>query len=260
MAEFTTAAEYEAKMNPQLYLDTYFHLCSGTPADDFIRFALGKLHQVFSSGAVKGKTLIDVGTAPSIWQLLSSCEAFEEITTTWFTQSELRLLQKWQNREPGAFDWSLILKHVCQLEGNKVTPEEKEEKLRGRIKQNLHCDVAKENPLAPVEAPKADCVTATVCLEAACKSFEAYRKALRHLSSLLKPNGHLLLAGDLGASYYEVGTEKVFSLPVNEKFLREALSGNGYRLLELETFGKPEGADPEISDYEGFYFAHVQKV
>ncbi|XP_018428149.1 PREDICTED: nicotinamide N-methyltransferase-like [Nanorana parkeri] len=235
MAEFTTAGEYEAKMNAQIYLDTYFQLGSGSLADDFIRFALRKLHEVFSSGAVKGSTLIDVGTAPSIYQLLSSCEAFDDITATWFTQSELRLLQKWQNKEPDAFDWTSILTYVCELEGNKVTPAEKEEKLRGKIKRVSHCDVGKGNPLAPAEAPKADCVTATVCLEAACKSFESYGLALRHLANLLKPKGYLLLAGDLGANYYEVGAEKVFSLPVNEKFLREALSGNGYHIVELET-------------------------
>ncbi|XP_072283341.1 nicotinamide N-methyltransferase-like [Pyxicephalus adspersus] len=259
MAEFTTASEYEAKMKARLYLETYFYLGSGSLADDFLRFAMGKLHSKFSSGAVKGSTLIDIGSAPSIYQLLTSCEVFDEIIATWFTESELCELQKWQKKEPDAFDWSSILKHVCELEGNKVTTKEKEEKLRAKMKV-LHCDVSKSNPLAPAEAPKADCVTATVCLEAACKNFQAYSLALQHLSSLLKPNGHLLLAGDLGASYYEVGTEKVFSLPVNEKFLREALSGNGYRLIELSTFGKPEGADPEISDYEGFYFAHLQKV
>ncbi|XP_073457651.1 nicotinamide N-methyltransferase-like [Aquarana catesbeiana] len=260
MAEFTTAAEYEAKMNPRIYLESYFHLGSGSLADDFLRFAIGKMHKVFSSGAVKGDTLIDIGSAPSIYQLLSSCEVFNEIIATWFTQSELQQLQKWQNKESDAFDWSSILRHVCELEGNKVTTKEKEEKLRGKIKQVLHCDVSKSNPLAPVEAPKADCVTATVCLEAACKNFEAYGVALRHLSNLLKPNGHLLLAGDLAANYYEVGTEKVFSLPVNEKFLKESISANGYRIIELATFGKPADADPDLSDYEGFYFAHAQKV
>ncbi|CAI9556008.1 unnamed protein product [Staurois parvus] len=212
-----------------------------------------------STGAVKGDTLIDVGSAPSIYQLLSSCEAFEKIIATWFTQSELHQLQKWQNKEADAFDWSSILKHVCGLEGNKATPQEKEEKLRGKIEKVLHCDVSRSNPLAPIDAPKADCVTAVVCLEAACRNFETYGLALRHLSHLLKPNGHLLLAGDLGANYYEVGAEKVFSLPVSETFLREALPGNGYRIVELATFGKPDDADPNASDYEGFYFAHAQK-
>ncbi|KAM5126717.1 nicotinamide N-methyltransferase-like [Mantella aurantiaca] len=260
MAEFTAASEYESKMEARLYLETYFQLGSGSLADDYIRFILEKLHSVFSSGAVKGGTLIDIGSAPSIYQLLSSCEAFDDVIVTWFTQSELRQLQKWQNREPDAFDWSAIVRHVCELEGNRVTPAEKEEKLRAKIKQVLHCDVAKSNPLDPAAAPQADCVTATVCLEAACRSFAAYRLALRHLSGLLKPGGHLLLGGDLAANFYEVGAEKVFSLPVNEKFLREALAAGGYRLIQLATLGKPDGMDPELSDYEGFYFAHAQKV
>lgn len=72
------------------------------------------------SGAVRGSTLIDIGTAPSIYQLLSACENFDDIIATWHTKRELQELQKWLNNEPGAFDWSSIVKHVCEIEGNRL--------------------------------------------------------------------------------------------------------------------------------------------
>ncbi|XP_068099303.1 nicotinamide N-methyltransferase-like [Hyperolius riggenbachi] len=260
MAEFINSREYEDKLDPRLYLETYFHLESGTLANNFIRFQEENLHKVFSSGKVKGKTLVDVGTAPCIQQLLPACKAFDEIITTWHTKRELRELQKWQNREADAFDWSSIVKYVCELEGNGITVKEKEEKLRGKIKQTLFCDVSQSNPLAPTNVPKVDCVTATGCLEAACRNYEAYSLALKNISNLLNPSGHLLIVGDLGTNYFEVGAQKVLSLSVSEKFLKDVISKNNYHIVELATFSRPKAVDAETSDRKGFYFLHAQKV
>ncbi|KAG8434658.1 hypothetical protein GDO86_012861 [Hymenochirus boettgeri] len=258
MSDFTKASEYENLFDPRLYLETYFHLGSGSLADDFLRFTLSNFHKAFTSGSVKGTTLIDIGTAPSIYQLLSACEYFEDITVTWYTTRELQELQKWINKDPGAFDWSSVVKHVCELEGKSGMLKKKEKKLREKIKQVLQCDVSKNNPLAP-KMQEADCLISTVCLEAACRNQDSYKTALKNLSTLLKPEGHLLMAGDLGANYYEVGSNKVFSLSVNEAFLRNVVSESGYCVRELVSFGKPEDAGYENSDYEGFYFIHAQK-
>ncbi|XP_053547548.1 nicotinamide N-methyltransferase [Bombina bombina] len=260
MSDFTTQSDYEKEFDAELYLETYFHLGSGSLADDFIRFSVGNFHKIFTSGAVKGDKLIDIGTAPSIYHLLSACESFNEIIATWYTNRDLRVLEKWLKKEPGAFDWSSIVKHVCELEGTSGKEKEKEEKLRCKIQQILHCDVSKTNPLDPVVVPKADCLTAAVCLESACRNHDAYGRALKNISNLLKPGGHLLMTGDLGANYYEVGPNKVFSLSVNEKFLEKALKENGYAVRQLLAFGKPEDATFDTSDYEGFYFFHAQKI
>ncbi|KAM4652546.1 nicotinamide N-methyltransferase-like [Discoglossus pictus] len=259
MSDFTKASEYEKVFDPRLYLETYFNFGSGSLTDDYLRLCLGNFHKIFTSGIVKGDTLIDIGTAPSIYPLLSACESFKEIITTWYTNQGLQELQKWLKNEPGAFDWTSIVKHVCELEGNSGKEKEKEAKLRGKIKQMLHCDVSKVNPLEPVVLPKADCLISAACLEAACRNQESYGAALKNLANLLKPEGHLIMTGDLGANYYEVGANQVFALPVNEKFLEKVLKESGYVVKELKTFGKPEDAGSELSDYEGFYFIHAQK-
>ncbi|KAM9297022.1 nicotinamide N-methyltransferase-like [Gastrophryne carolinensis] len=147
---------------------------------------------------------------------------------------------------------------VWLLPHRRVTAKQKEERLREKVKQVLFCDVSKSNPLAPQELPPADCVTATVCLEGACRSRESYGLALRNLGNLLRQGGHLLMAGDLGANYFEVGPNKIFSLNVSVAFLKEELGKNGFRVIEVNTTGKSEEA--ANSDYEGNYFVHVQKV
>lgn len=70
-------------------------------------------------GGVKGDLLIDIGSGPTIYQLLSACESFKEIVVSDYTDQNLRELQKWLKKEPGAFDWSPVVTYVCDLEGNR---------------------------------------------------------------------------------------------------------------------------------------------
>lgn len=70
-------------------------------------------------GGVKGDLLIDIGSGPTIYQLLSACESFKEIIVSDYTDQNLRELQKWLKKEPGAFDWSPVVTYVCDLEGNR---------------------------------------------------------------------------------------------------------------------------------------------
>ncbi|XP_044539117.1 nicotinamide N-methyltransferase-like, partial [Gracilinanus agilis] len=72
------------------------------------------------TGRVKGDLLIDIGTGPTIYQLLSACESFKEIVVTDYTDQNLEELSKWLKKEPGAFDWSPVVKYVCELEGDRV--------------------------------------------------------------------------------------------------------------------------------------------
>ncbi|KAB1276725.1 Indolethylamine N-methyltransferase [Camelus dromedarius] len=73
-----------------------------------------KLH-----GGVGGDILIDIGSGPTIYQLLSACEAFREIIVSDYTEQNLWELEKWLKKEPGAYDWSPAVQYVCELEGDR---------------------------------------------------------------------------------------------------------------------------------------------
>lgn len=68
-------------------------------------------------GEVSGRTLIDIGSGPTIYQLLSACTHFEDITMTDFLEVNRQELGLWLREEPGAFDWSMYSQHVCLIEG-----------------------------------------------------------------------------------------------------------------------------------------------
>lgn len=68
-------------------------------------------------GEIRGRTLIDVGSGPTIYQLLSACDHFEEIVATDYLAVNREELQRWARGEPGTFDWSPFIQHVCKIEG-----------------------------------------------------------------------------------------------------------------------------------------------
>lgn len=66
-----------------------------------------------------GDTLLDVGCGPTIYQLLSACERFQEIVAMDYTPQNRQELESWLRNEPGAFDWRPVVQYVCELEGDR---------------------------------------------------------------------------------------------------------------------------------------------
>ncbi|XP_073540275.1 nicotinamide N-methyltransferase-like isoform X1 [Phyllobates terribilis] len=259
MSDFTGKKEYQELFNPRAYLDSYFHLGAGSMGDEYLQFVLKQLAETFNSGKVKGETLIDIGTGPCIYQLLSACEAFKNIVVSDFADKNREEFNLWLKNQPEAFDWSPTVKHICQLEGDRITCQAKEERLRKAIKQVLKCDVFNANPLDPVTIPQVDCVLSCLCLEGACKDFESYVTGLKNMTTLLKPGGYLVLTGDLGNSYYMVGEVRFSGLTLNEEFLREAITGAGYAIEKFQVSMKKEDSLEDKADFAGHYIIVAQK-
>ncbi|MEE6484741.1 hypothetical protein FKM82_014008 [Ascaphus truei] len=256
--EFTGGETYQSNFDPKAYLATF---CSfGTGRDGTLNFRLQKCLKTFSSGGIGGHTLIDIGTGPSIYQLFSACESFKQIIATDFTERNRQELERWLKKEPGAFDWSVAVKAVCELEGNREKPIEKEEKLRRTIKQVLRCDVTKSNPLDPVVLPAADCLITALCLETACRDLGVYQRAIKNITTLLKPGGHLVIIGVLGNTFYKVGQQTFSCLPLDEQSVRNAVVDAGYSIKEIEVFPITYiASQAHIADSYAYFFLVAKK-
>ncbi|XP_040282728.1 nicotinamide N-methyltransferase-like [Bufo bufo] len=218
------------------YLDRFYSMDPETPEIyKDLKFLLTFHSDVFSSGHVKGHSLIEIGAGPCILFALSACEVFEKIYLTDYLQGNLDEIKKWLNSENDAFDWSPYLKFVCDLENNGSIPSGKEEKIR-RMVSLMKSDVTMNNPLHPSSLPLTDCVMVTSCLSSACKTFADFKIVVKNVVSLLKPGGHLILSDYLGASYYWVGEAKLPLLAIDEHVVREAVVESGCKIEEFQMF------------------------
>ncbi|KAM5274300.1 LOW QUALITY PROTEIN: phenylethanolamine N-methyltransferase [Ctenodactylus gundi] len=222
---------------------------------------LGCLAKTFATGEVAGRTLIDIGSGPTIYQLLSACAYFEDITMTDFLEVNRQELGLWLHEEPGAFDWSMYSQHVCLIEGRGESWQEKERQLRARVKRVLPIDVHQPQPLgisslAPLPA---DALISAFCLEAVSPDLTSFQRALDHITTLLKPGGHLLLIGGLEESWYHAGAVRLTVVPVGEETVREALLQSGYEIRDLRTYVMPAYLQTGVDDVKGIFFAWAQK-
>ncbi|XP_068120264.1 nicotinamide N-methyltransferase-like [Hyperolius riggenbachi] len=259
MSDFTGPEQYQNLFDPKAYLDDYYRLEGDCMGDEYLRFSLKHLAQIYSSGKVKGETLIDIGSGPTIYPLLSACEVYKNIICTDFTDRNREELKAWLTNQPGSFDWSPVVKLVCQLEGDKVPWTEKEDHLRRTIKQVLKCDILESNPTDPVVLPQADGLISFLCFEAACKDQPAYVSALNNITTLLKPGGYLVLSGVLGNTYYMVGKVKFSGILLTEDFIKEALRGAGYTIVSFERSDTTEESFQDKSNFNALYLVLAQK-
>lgn len=222
---------------------------------------LGCLAQTFATGEVSGHSLIDIGSGPTIYQLLSACAHFQDITMTDFLEVNRQELVLWLQEDPGAFDWSAYSQHVCLIEDKGESWQEKERQLRARVKRVLPIDVHQPQPLgagSPAPLP-ADALLSTFCLEAVSPDLASFQRALDHITTLLKLEGHLLLIGALEESWYLAGEARLAVVPLREEEVREALVHCGYRVRDFRTYTMPAHLRTGVDDVQGIFFAWAQK-
>ncbi|XP_073459222.1 nicotinamide N-methyltransferase-like [Aquarana catesbeiana] len=257
---FSSSQTYIDEFDPLDYYKTYYHPEEGALTGEWLDFTLRNFHETFTLGGVKGDLLIDFGAGPAIYQLLSACEAFNNIITSDFLEQNLAQLQKWLRNDPDAFDWTRIVKYVCELEGNSDNEscKKKEEKLRRTVTKVLKCDALKKNPYDPVEMPQADCLISCLCLEAPCKDVESFTNALRNLKGLIKPGGHIVIQSALNCTYYYVGPKKFFPLAISKEELEMAFKEAGYEIVKIKVTPVLEKST-DISNQDSYYFVHARK-
>ncbi|XP_075377143.1 nicotinamide N-methyltransferase [Mycteria americana] len=244
-AVFTDAEVYQRSFDPQAYLKEFYCLSDsqGRP-NTFLMQNLRSLYKMFSLDGLRGDTLVDVGCGPTIYQLLSACEHFQEIIALDYTDQNRRELEKWLRNEAGAFDWRPVVEYVCELEGDREKWAEKEEKLRKKVRRVLKCDVTKANPTDPVSLPPADCIVSTLCLEAACKDLAAFLGALRNIGALVKPGGHLVMLTVLRETYYAFNKQVFSCLRLERNTVEEAVESAGFdvKFSEVEPYLPGDGS------------------
>uniref|UniRef100_A0A8C6TLP5 Phenylethanolamine N-methyltransferase n=1 Tax=Neogobius melanostomus TaxID=47308 RepID=A0A8C6TLP5_9GOBI len=216
--------------------------------EGLVPWKLSCLHRAFTDGDISGGLLIDVGSGPTLYQVLSGCEVFSKVLLTDFLEVNRQELKSWLQGEGANFDWTPFIKYVCELEGPSEWTE-KAARLREVVSDVLPIDVHRAQPMAPDALPSegADCLVSCFCLESASPDLDTFTKALGHISKLLRPGGHLLLIGALQESFYLGGPVKI--------------PEQGFTLIRLEVYTSPQYITDtdDISDARGCFFVKAKK-
>ncbi|XP_030635957.1 nicotinamide N-methyltransferase [Chanos chanos] len=250
--KFTEGEFYQGCFDSRAYNDMFYSSPQGhSDEQNFLTFVLQSLSKTFSSGKYRGRTLIDVGSGPTIHSVISASKYFDEFVLSDYTDRNRKEIEKWLKAEEGCFNWKPVIQYVCELEGR--SPSEVESELRQRVKRVLKCDVRLENPFHPLNLEPADCVITSLCLEGACKDTETYSRALRSLRALLRPDGALVMVGVLGETFYTVAGQKFSCLSLTQSNIEDLLKNLGFTVQEFNVFQPQDLKDNTVSDFEAVF-------
>ena len=75
-----------------------------------------ELHLDFKlSGNIKGGSLLDIASGPTIQSVISASEWFADITLSDFSETNMEELRKWLADDPGAIDSGPMFSYVSSL-------------------------------------------------------------------------------------------------------------------------------------------------
>uniref|UniRef100_A0A803JMA2 Indolethylamine N-methyltransferase-like n=1 Tax=Xenopus tropicalis TaxID=8364 RepID=A0A803JMA2_XENTR len=239
---------HDEELDPCCLFDTYVGADKSISKKELLEDPLRFLYKLFSSGSVKGETLINISIGASLFENFVAIDFFKDIIVLESSDCCMKALESWLRNEPGAVEQSHVVEFVCSLKGQSTEWKKQEEKTRRTIKQIVKWDITNENPLGEVVLPQADCIVTTYYLEVVSKDHDMYINLLKKLLSHLKIGGHLAMVAVINISYYMVGQHKFAALKYNEDFIQKALMEAGCSILSSDTH-KSKFESP-LCDYE----------
>ncbi|XP_013419727.1 nicotinamide N-methyltransferase [Lingula anatina] len=254
-----SGADYDVLFEPDVYLsDQYSDFVTSSSSE--ITAIMNRLHEVYSTGNIKGQRLLDIGTGPSLVNLISASRCFEEIYLSDFSTANRDALKKWQKKEEReTWSWESFFRHVAKLEGNEDSWNSLQDEFRDKTKAVYFCDVNNANPLSPVDTSPFDTITTSYCLETACQNEGEYRQAMKNVASLLKPRGYFIMLAGLKETYYLVGGNNWRTLPLQEEQYRDALQKADLEVVSWHPIKRQENVLDIESDYVGCFIVVARK-
>ncbi|XP_033728604.1 nicotinamide N-methyltransferase-like [Pecten maximus] len=233
--------------------DPYWYI-ENTVDDDVIE-DLDSLHRIFEECKIQGKRLLDIGTGPTIYSVITASNHVDEIFLSDYAPQNLQYLEKWRKGEIASS--KMLFDHVINLEGRPMTPEQRENEVREKVKGILPIDVTLEKPLGcDYDGAKFDVIVSTLCLDEAVQHVAELEQTMKNVSGLLNEGGFIIISCDFGATFYRVGEYKYTGVSFTIEEVKSAVVQAGFDVkLYIEI---PNNAD-ENWDAEGYYYLVATK-
>jgi NNMT/PNMT/TEMT family len=205
------------------------------------------------------RSLLDVGSGPTVHHMLSLCREVDEIVVSDYLAENLAEIQRWLDGEDQAHDWTPFARDILAAEGTTPTRSrirQRQNLLRSRVKNLAAIDLRSPRPLCPamphgasIDQPHFDVVTSFYCADSATRSVEEFHSMIANLTTLIAPGGSFLGSFLGGCRAYSVGTRWLPSANLDADDITSALRRSGLIVNELTCFQTP--------DLEGHGFDHI---
>ena len=185
---------------------------------------------------------LDFGCGPCVHHCFALVPRAGEIHVADFVPGNLEEISRWQERRPGAHDWSAFTAETLSLEGRASTAADilrREEQTRARVTRRLTADIRAEDPLGAGGRAAYGLVTSHYCAEAISTDKDVFRSNVRHLAGMVAPRGTLVLSACGAANSYKVGERQFPCSGVTAEDVLSALVGAGCREIDLRLRNTP---------------------
>ena len=230
-----------------------FH--SDQEKDWLSKFRLKVFNEVFkrysSHWDKKNARLLDFSGGPVILNYISAAPHVSEIVHSAYKEDERKEIELWKNDNKDAHDWSPYIKYVVNeiegLEGDAAW-QERAALLRSKIKV-ASCNVHDEHPITPTEQNNSFSIIFTsLSLEAACKTYEDFKAAIKNVVKMLRLGGYFAILFDEDETFFYAGGSKWPILTLSLPQVQEAVEEAGCVVLMTERDPMPIEHIEKVSD------------
>lgn len=211
--------------NPREYLKTYFlHL--GQDSFENLKFLVRELKKF--QGLPK-KKILDFGAGPTIFAGIAAIPYASSIHMCDYLEPNLSEINKWLKSEHDAFDWSICIKHILDLEGSPSHQEAISERsihLKRKTTAVLRADASLDWPIFSLAREKYPIVISNFCADSATSSKEVWSAYMNNVFNLVEEDGTILIAALRKCKFYRSGNQLFPSANIDEHDLKDILLKN----------------------------------
>ncbi|ESP01893.1 hypothetical protein LOTGIDRAFT_172268 [Lottia gigantea] len=219
------------------------------------KFFFACYNEIYKSGAVKGRRLMDVGTGPIPISVVTAEPYVQEIFFSDYAPSNRDYLYQWligSSRQ----DFKALFQYVTKLENKGQHWEERSSALKNKVGGIFPVDLLNDKVFGENLFPHFDVITSSLTFESAANEVADWEKFAKRLSKFQKPGGHFVINGVMGCTFYNVGPIKFQAFPISKDKLQESFTNAGYTIQYFKDHAGPPKEENVISNYEKGFVMH----
>lgn len=227
-----------------------------------LRLLSEETHRWLLRRNVGGPLGLDLGCGPMVqFPLLLANGHVDSLVVAHFLDQTRSLLQTWlRDDRDNALNLNGMLSATAQLTGK--TPAQMKEQLRGRVSDVVSCDLfnREKGKFLPEKHDREgayDVIVTSMLLEAVIQDLDTYARVIKRVHGLLRRQGHLLMNGVLGMTYWDMRAGKFNCVTLTKDNVDKVLRDAGF--LDIEWTIVDREYFHSVSDYTKSFLVLARK-